>query len=188
MRSRFVVLVVSLLAVGCLHQRVHTDSDRSATEQLLIAEAAERAVAAVQLPAVSGRPVSLEVVGLGPGKEFALDLPYLKAALENRLLEEGALVVEPSDAELLMTARVGALGTVARRFTLGLPYLGIGIYQNSKHHGYAKLRLVTRDETGTLVAKSEPVMEDTRFDYIEVMQIILRKQDIYPDDRRLGID
>jgi hypothetical protein len=87
-----------------------------------------------------------------------------------------------------MTARVAALGTVARQFTLGVRSLGVGVYQNSEHHGYAKLRLVTRNSEGALVTESEPVMASTRYDYLEVMQIILRKQDIYPGDRMLGID
>ena len=45
MRPGFVLLLLPLLVTGCLHQRFHSDSARSATEQLLIAEAAERAVA-----------------------------------------------------------------------------------------------------------------------------------------------
>jgi hypothetical protein len=188
MRTGFVVLVVPLLVVGCLHQRFHTDSARSATEQLLIAEAAERAAASVELPPVAERRVALEVVGLGPGKEFYQDLPYVQAALQHRLLEEGATIVEPGDADLVMTARVAALGTVARQFTLGFPQLGVGLYQNSKQHGYAKLRVVTRDGEGAFVAESEPVMVSSRHDFLEVMQIILRRQDIYPDDHMLGID
>jgi hypothetical protein len=87
-----------------------------------------------------------------------------------------------------MTARVAALGTVARQFTLGFPQLGVGLYQNSKQHGYAKLRVVTRDGEGAFVAESEPVMVSSRHDFLEVMQIILRRQDIYPDDHMLGID
>jgi hypothetical protein len=188
MRSGFAVLLVPLLLAGCLHQRFHTDSARSATEQLLIAEAAERAVASVELPSVDGRRVALEVVGLGPGKEFHQDLPYLQAALQDRLLEEGATIAEAGEADLVMTARVAALGTVAREFTLGIPYLNIGIYQNSKQRGYAKLRVVTRDGGGARVAESEPVMESVRHDYLTVMQIIVRKQDIYPDQWVLGID
>jgi len=53
--SASIAYVLSLLAVGCLHQRVHTDSDRSATEQLLIAEAAERAVASAETSAPAVR-------------------------------------------------------------------------------------------------------------------------------------
>ena len=188
MRAAFVVLVVPLLAVGCLHQRVHSDSARTATEQLLIAEAAERAVGSVDLPSVSGREVALEVVGLGPGKEFYQDVPYVQAALQHRLLEEGATIVESGDAELVMMVRVAALGTVARQFILGIPYFNVGFYQNSKQHGYAKLRIVTRDGAGASVAESEPVMERSRHDFLEVMQIIFRSQDIYPDQRMVGID
>jgi hypothetical protein len=77
---------------------------------------------------------------------------------------------------------------VARRFTLGFPYFNVGFYQNSKQHGYAKLRVVTRDGAGVFVAESEPVMASTRHDFREVMQIIFRSQDIYPDQRMVGID
>lgn len=188
MRTTLLALAIPLLAAGCLSQRFHTDSARSATEQLLIAGAAEKAAAEVEVPPVSEREVSLEVVGLGPGQEFYVDLLYLRAALEHRLLEEGAVLVEPAEAALRLTARVAALGTVSRQFTLGVPRLRIELYQNAKHRGYARLRLVAVDRDGALVAESEPVMTRTRHDFRQFMQIIWRQQDIYPEDRSLGLD
>jgi len=178
-------MLLSVLAAGCLPDRIQTNTVRTSTEQLLLTEAVERAVAALELPDVSGRRVALEIVALGPGQEFYVDVPYVRAALDSRLLHAGATVVAETP-DLQMTARVGTLGTTAREFTLGIR--DVGLYRSSKQHGYTKLTVVTRDRAGHFVAESRPVMKHTRHDYIELMQIILRNQDIYPDDRTFDVD
>jgi len=187
-RILIAVILSSLLVSGCLYKRYHTNSARSATEQLLITESVERAVAELEIPPVSGRRVAFDVVGLGPGLEWYADLDYVAAAFAHRLMSAEALLANPEEAELLMTLRVAAIGTISRDFTLGIPQINVGLYQSARHHGYTKLQLVTRDGTGALVAESKPVIESTRHDYVEMMQIIWRRQDIYPDDGAIGID
>ncbi len=56
-RPILLLLLLVSLSSGCLYQRHQTHSARSATEQLLLTESIERAVARLVLPEVSGRAV-----------------------------------------------------------------------------------------------------------------------------------
>ena len=153
------LLSLALLTPGCLYSRYTSNTQRSATEQLLISTAAQRAVDAVELPEVSGRRVSVRVVGLGHIDKDYDDLEYLRTALEQRLLRAGGMVANREAAELRMTAMVGSIGTAARHFTLGTRALGVAVFAVEKRRGYTKLSLLTQDGSGRIVADSPPVIE-----------------------------
>jgi len=172
-----------------MYQRYTTNTDRSSTEQLLVSESVERAVAAVDIPDVAGRKVAVEVVSVDRGAEFYDDRPYVQSAIEHRLRRAGAVIVPAEAADLIVLARVGAVGTVSRQLALGIPNLNINFYTSAKHHGYTKLRLVTTDPaSGAMVAQSEPVMKSSRHDYWSLLQFIVWHQDIYPDVHAVDID
>ncbi len=182
------LLSVALLTPGCLYTRYTSNTQRSATEQLLISTAAQRAVDAVELPEVSGRRVSVRVVGLGHIDKDYDDLEYLRTALEQRLLRAGGIVAKREAAELRMTAMVGSIGTAERHFTLGTQVLGFGVFAIAKQHGYTKLSLLTQDASGRIVADSPPVIERAYVDIYELMMVVWRDDDIYPEQWNLAID
>ena len=93
-RILIAVILSSLLVSGCLHKRYHTDSARSATEQLLITESVERAVAGLEIPPVSGRRVAFDVVGLGPGLEFYAEVMQIIWRRQNIYPDDGVIGID----------------------------------------------------------------------------------------------
>lgn len=191
-RAALLGLAVALLA-GCLYSRHTTHTGRSATEQLLLTESIERAVARLELPAVSGRAVALDVVSLAPEPAA-----YLDAALRRRLEREGAHVVPAGQAELLLAVRAGALGTVARDLGFGLPSLplpsggatpSLPVFRVLKQRAYTRLRLSARGPEGRHLAESDPVMDRASFEVYSFLFLALRRNDIYPGEEvELAID
>ncbi len=185
--------LLTLLVTGCVSTRYQTETPRSATEQLLLSDAIEAAVAELEWPDVSGRAVAVEVVALSAG-----DASYLAAAAEARLAAAGAQLVDPGEAQLLLVLRAGALGTVSRSASFGIPELPVpgGLVTPSipfvkalKQRAYVKLRLVGFDGTGVQRASAGPVMARKKFDVYSLFFLVLRRNDIYPGEASsLGID
>lgn len=171
------LLLASLLPVllagpiGCITERVRTHTPRTATEQLLLAESAERAVEALALPGVQGRRVAIELTALGRGAEFHNDLPYLRTALEARLREEDAVIVAEEEAERILAVRASALGTTGRERAFGLPPVNLGVaatpevsfYSATVQSGFTKLRAAQRNADGEVLGETETTFERTRF-------------------------
>ena len=182
-----VAMLAAALGSGCVYARNLTDTARSATEQLLLTESVERAVDALELPAVAGRKVALEIESLAPE-----DAKYLEAVTLIRLQNAGARMVPADEAELVLKMRAGALGTVSRQLLFGIPPVpvpnsittvpGLPIYTVSKQRGYTKLRLVTYDDTGRLVAESGPVMRRASFEVYSLFLFTWYRNDIYPPE------
>lgn len=195
--ARFAPLVLlALLALpACVTERVRSYTPRTATEQLLLSESAERAVAALALPGVQGLRVAIEVVGLGRGAEFHDDLPYLRTALRERLRRAGAIPSAPEDAERTLVARVGALGTTSRTSSFGIPEIPLvvastpplNLYRYIGQSGYTVLRTSQYDRDGRPLSEGERVAERTRFREWKIMVFSFRSAgDVYP--KGLGPD
>jgi hypothetical protein len=112
------LLVVSVLQfAGCGLTR-STDTVRTATEQLLISDAIDRAVQSLDLQALSGRTVYLDDSKLGT----AVDKDYYISTLRQHLLASGCeLHDKREEAEFIVEARAGAIGTDRNDLLFGLP-------------------------------------------------------------------
>lgn len=116
--SRCALVVLGLLAVGC-----GLNKSRLATEQLVVSDAADRAVAEIDFSPLSGRKIYfdtkyLESVKLTPvgNVEYVISsLRQQMAAYDCRLQEK----VE--DAEFVVEARVGVLAHDGHELTYGVP-------------------------------------------------------------------
>jgi hypothetical protein len=112
--------VLSLL-VGCGTTR-STDTGRTATEQLLISDAIDRAVQTVDFVALRGQTVYLDDSRLGD----AVDRGYLVSTLRQHLLASGcALRDKAEDAEFIVEARAGAIGTDRNDLLFGVPSMNV---------------------------------------------------------------
>ncbi len=121
MRLRFgcvgVLLAVSTVLIGCGTTR-WTDTSRTATEQLLISDAMDRAVSQVDFRALSGREVFLDST---PARG-AIDHDYLISSLRQHLLASGCILRDSREtADCIVELRVGAVGTDTHKLTLGVP-------------------------------------------------------------------
>ena len=112
------ILVVSVIQLaGCGLTR-SSDTARTATEQLLISDAIDRAVQSMNLQTLAGRPVFLDDSKLGT----AVDKDYFISTLRQHLLASGCeLHDKREEAEFIVEARAGAIGTDRNDLLFGLP-------------------------------------------------------------------
>jgi hypothetical protein len=181
-----------VVAPGCSYKRYTTESARSATEQLLVSGAIERAVTRLEWPEISGRRIAVETVALN-----STDAPYLEAAVEARARTLGAYVVPREEAEQVLLVMAGALGTASREATFGVPSVPtpvgmtpeIPVVRVLKQRGYAKVRLLAFKSSGQHVAESPAVLERVVFELYSFLFLAFRRNDIYAGEAgAIGID
>ncbi len=130
-RPQFGLLAALLLAgfAGCGTTR-STDTSRTATEQLLISDAVDRAVSEVNFRVLAGKKVYLDSQFLkvaNPVDHQFADNQYLTSTLRQHLLASGCILSEKQDeSEYIVEVRSGALGTDRHELLYGLPATNLG--------------------------------------------------------------
>ena len=119
--SRFAVLSAALLLttiVGC-----GTTREYNATQQLVMSDAVDRSIASIDFRPMSGRRVYLDTSYLRHVKgESFVNSEYVTSALRQQIVAAGCLIQDASpDAEIVIEARIGALGADDHRVTFGVP-------------------------------------------------------------------
>jgi hypothetical protein len=124
---RSLTLAVTLLPAffpalgGCGTTRA-TDTARTATEQLLISDAIDRAVQSVNFATLAGQSVYLDESHV----EDVVDRNYLVSTLRQHLLASGCALCETrEDAEFIVEARAGAIGTDRNDLLFGVPSMNV---------------------------------------------------------------
>jgi hypothetical protein len=181
MRRSSIQLVVALALfagigpfVGCGTTR-STDTTRTATEQLLISDAIDRAVQQVNVEPLAGQTVFLDDSRLSD----VVDRNYLVSTLRQHLLANGCQLREKrEDAEFIVEARAGAVGTDRNDLLFGVPSMNvpqilplqpapaaipeIPIAKRKDQRGIAKLAVFAyHRETGTPVWQSGLVHQES---------------------------
>jgi hypothetical protein len=112
------VLALSAVLAGC-----GTTKSRSATEQLLISDAVDRAIAVIDFSPLAGKEVFLDTKYLVAVKGIGfVNTEYVTSSLRQQMLASGCLLQEDvKDAEYVVEARIGALGTDSHEVTYGIP-------------------------------------------------------------------
>jgi hypothetical protein len=117
-----VVLAVAVLA-GCGTTRV-TDSQRTATEQLLVSSAVDEAVSEINVRPLAGKAVFLDVQYL----DGTVDKGYVISSLRQHLLANGCLLQEDrSKATYVVEARAGGVGTDHHEVLVGVPQMNLPV-------------------------------------------------------------
>jgi hypothetical protein len=161
--------VLSLFAMGCSFTR-NVTTPRSGWNQILTTVAADRALEQLEWPAVEGKTVYVQV---GPPGD-ALDVEYLRRAVEVTLAEKGARIAsELEQADHVLTCLVGAFsldiggrffgleGTSGGFVPLTIPELML--YRRVTRRGYTKVEIAMVDKVnGGVVHRSGPVEGMTR--------------------------
>ncbi|RZJ86087.1 MAG: hypothetical protein EON88_25345 [Brevundimonas sp.] len=109
-------------AAGCA-STTETNPARTATEQLLISRAADRAVEGLTLPIPAGSRVFVDEV------YFRVEnAPYAISAIRSALSEAGyAVVPSKAEADAVLEVRAGALSLEQMRRVVGLPEMRLPI-------------------------------------------------------------
>jgi hypothetical protein len=103
--------------VGCGTTK-WTDTARTATEQLLITDAIDRAVSRLDLRALAGKKVFLDDAPV----RSVTDSAYLVSAVRQHVLASGAILNDKRDeAEYVLEIRAGAVGTDRNDLLFGIP-------------------------------------------------------------------
>jgi len=116
-----VLLVATTATAGCGTTR-SSDTNRTATEQLLISDAIDRAVQTVNVQTLAGQTVYLDDSRLGE----VVDRNYLVSTLRQHLLASGCqLRSEREQADFIVEARAGAIGTDRNDLLFGIPSMNV---------------------------------------------------------------
>jgi len=116
----FLILILMLLLVapGC-----GTTHMRTGTEQLLLSDSVDRTVDKLDVAVLAGRTVFLDTTYIKPVKGVLfVNSDYIVSALRQKLTTSGCLIQDSkAEADYVLEARVGALGTDSLEVTYGLP-------------------------------------------------------------------
>jgi hypothetical protein len=111
------MLLASALAMGCGTTR-STDTVRTASEQMLISNAIDKAVQSIDLKTLAGQSVFLDDSRLGE----VVDRNYLISTLRQHLLAHGCRLRDQKDqADFVVEARAGTVGTDRNDLLFGIP-------------------------------------------------------------------
>jgi hypothetical protein len=118
--SRSLILAGMLLPlVGC-----GTAIQRQGTEQLLLSDSVDHAIDQLDLSGLAGRKVYLdtEYMRTFKGPNVAISADYIVSALRQKLTTTGCQVqTTRTEADYVLEARIGALGTDTMEVTYGIP-------------------------------------------------------------------
>lgn len=162
-RSAVSLVLVAVVLTGCGTTRM-SDSKRTATEQLLVSEAIERAVMRIDVRPLAGQRVFLDTAFL----DDVADGKYLTSALRHQLLAAGCMLAPDRDSAMVVVeARAGTIGTDRSSVILGLPATSmtlnghdtstpeLALAKRSEQRGVAKLNVYAYErETGRPVWQS----------------------------------
>ncbi|MCG8448102.1 MAG: hypothetical protein MI725_00800 [Pirellulales bacterium] len=119
--NAFIVLAGMLLLAGCGTTRT-TNTQRTATEQLLISDAIDRAVQEVNFSALAGESVYFDEQRLNE----VVDQAYLISSMRQHLLASGCVLKDKREqATFIVEPRVGAVGTDNHDLLFGIPATNI---------------------------------------------------------------
>lgn len=191
---RFIILAIAALTLAACSTERTTTTSRTATEQLLLSAAADRAATEVARDVPPGKKTFV----VADAFEAPQDGKYAIGAIRAAILARGAaLVADRAQAEQIVEIRSGALGidnsdTIVgvREGELpipltqgGIPIPNIAIFQKVQQLGIAKFAVAVYDaRTGLAAAEtaSEPRFGYAhRNEYTAAFAIAWRSEDIY---------
>jgi hypothetical protein len=165
-RIQIPVILLTLALAACATQ-TETNPPRSATEELLISTAADRAAAKLALTIPPKTPVFVDAVNFD-----GTDSKYAIGAIRDSLLKQGVyLVDDKKKANTIIEIRSGALSTDKKdllvgipSFTIpipfaasGIPFPKIALYESDNQEGVAKFAFTGEDaKTGKLLQSESP--------------------------------
>jgi hypothetical protein len=113
----FLVLLVACACAGCGTTK-WSDSPRTATEQLLISDAVDRAISEIDFGALEDRSVFLDTRFIAT----TIDQNYVTSTLRQHMLASGCVIKDKAeDSDFVVEVRAGSLGTNRNDVLLGVP-------------------------------------------------------------------
>lgn len=175
-RYTFVVAtfaILTLLAAGCVTREVSAPP-RSATEQLLLSTAADRAMATVNLTMFAGQTVYVDFTYFE-----GYDSKYVEGGIRDAFSRAGArLVDDVTNANVIVQARSGAYSINTNSVFFGFPSIplpipgtaeepvtpAIAFYSGENLRSYAKFALLAYDNKSRAHLFSSGPLDGNAFD------------------------
>jgi hypothetical protein len=180
--------LLALLLPGCTTDR-QTDPQRTATEQLLISTAADRAAESLALDIGSDRKAFLDATNFE-----GIDGKYAIAAIRSSLLRQGTRFVgDRKDADTIIEIRSGALSIDKHETLVGIPSVDIPIplagqlgtpeialYKSEEQEGVAKFAATAYGaKDGAFIAESTPPLSRSHIKKRVVMVVSWIEDDVH---------
>jgi len=114
-------LVAAALTLGC-----GTTTQRVATEQLLVSDAIDEAVAQIDFSHLAGTKVFLDTTYLKSDKKSgSVNTNYVISSLRQQLTTAGCQIFDSrNEVDIIVEPRVGAMGTDGHKVAYGIPKTG----------------------------------------------------------------
>ena len=192
-------LASTLAVAGCTTIR-ETDATPTASQELLVTTAADRAVDQLDFKIPSGTKVFLDIADFegNNGK-------YVVGAVKDRLLRQGCLLMsDKAQADTIVEIRAGALSANEDETLIGVPPIGlpvpiagavslpeIALYKSERRQGLAKIAATTYDaKTGGLVQSTGAQYGTSHKDnWVVLLVFDWSRNDLIPDaERQRGTD
>lgn len=120
MRLAYLYIPLLFAAAGCGTTK-WSDTSRTATEQLLLSTAVDRAIDNIDF-----KPLADKYVFLDPQYLDCVDNKYVLSTLRQHMLAEGCVLMpEPGSADIVVEVRAGAVGTDHHDVLLGVPAISV---------------------------------------------------------------
>lgn len=107
-----------------------TAIQRNGTEQLLLSDSVDRAIDQLDLSPLAGRRIFLDTTYMQTfkGNNMHVNSDYIVSGLRQKLTTTGCQIeVNRTEADYIIEARIGALGTDTMEVTYGIPSSGSGL-------------------------------------------------------------
>lgn len=118
MRFRLAIVLPCLIVVFGCGTTKWTDTRRTATEQVLLSDAMDRAISQLDFRALAGKTVYLDSTYI----KGAIDGEYLISAMRQHMLASGCVLRDKKDeANYIVEVRTGAIGTDRHELLFGVP-------------------------------------------------------------------
>jgi hypothetical protein len=195
-RTVFVAVAALTALAGCSDAR-QTSPARTATEQLLVSKAGDRAAEEITLKIPAGAKVFIDPTKFqgADGKDF--DGQYLMSAIRDRVVRNGANLINDKDkADVIVEARAGALSIDEQKLLIGIPSFEVPIpltgsvktpelsfFKRAEQQGVAKIGAMAYDaKDGKLIDSVGPAYGYSyRKQWVVLLLFSWTTQDIQPD-------
>ena len=183
----------ALVLCGC-SQSTMTNPDRSATEQLLLTTAADRAIESSSFTLFAGKKVYVDSSFLE-----SYESRYVIGTIRDSLSRNGALLVSELDkSDIIVEMRSGALSIDSSESLLGIPQTGapvplagaisipeLALYKASRQNSFAKLALLAYDtKSGAHFHSMGPLNGRAYNRYYKVLGVIQWTRTDLPEKKR----
>jgi len=199
MRSLSLVSAAGLMLLAACASTNESYTGRTATEQLLMSRAADRAVEGLKLPLAAGKKVFID------GTYFNADNPNYAISVIRQAVSQGgyALAARREDADAVLELRAGAFSLEQMRRVVGMPAIAVPVNDSFNVVSFPELSVYSRRDrvgvaefsgfvydaqTGAPIGAISPMIGEYRIRSHKLLMVVAwGQQQAEPGERDPGV-